>query len=53
MRPAASPALLHAPTDQFAPATDLDRILFGRQLAGAAAPGADPALPGGAGFMLK
>ena len=49
----ASPALLHAPTDHFQPATDLDRILFGRQEAAAGAPGGGAMLPAGAGFILK
>ncbi len=53
VHPAASPALLHAPTDGFVPATDLDRILFGRQVAGAGTPAGDAALPAGAGFILK
>ena len=53
VRPAASPALLHAPTDHFQPATDLDRILFGRQEAAAGAPGGGAMLPAGAGFILK
>ena len=49
VRPAVSTAQLSSPTDGFRPATDLDRILYGRQLA-PAAPGA-PAL--NAGFILK
>ena len=53
VRPAASPALLRAPTDGFVPATDLDRILFGRQVAAGGTPGGEAALPAGAGFILK
>ncbi len=33
VKPAPSPASLQLPTDGFKPATDLDRILLGRQLA--------------------
>ncbi len=54
VRPTASPAQLRSPTDHFVPATDLDRILFGRQTASST--GSDDmaaALPAGAGFMLK
>ena len=47
--PAPSPTALHAPTDAFRPATDLDRILLGRQLA----PGAPQGPPLDAGFILK
>ena len=58
VRPAASPAQFRAPTDHFVPATDLDRILFGRQVAGGGAMQGAPAaamaaLPQGAGFILK
>jgi pilus assembly protein CpaC len=49
VRPAVSTAQLQAPTDGFRPATDLDRVLYGHQLA--------PQAPGGpplnAGFILK
>jgi pilus assembly protein CpaC len=49
VQPADHPADLHAPTDHFRPATDLDRILYGRQIT--------PARPGmasvDAGFILK
>lgn len=49
VRPASTPAALRTPLDHFRPATDLDRILFGRQLA---------KVPAGlrtldAGFILK
>ncbi len=47
VKPAASPVALAAPTDGFRPATDLDRILLGRQLA---RPGGAPL---DAGFILK
>ncbi len=33
VQPASSPKALHAPTDGFKPATDLDRLLLGRQIA--------------------
>jgi pilus assembly protein CpaC len=49
VQPASSPAALRAPTDSFRPATDLDRILWGRQFAPGPATGA--ALD--AGFILK
>lgn len=48
VQPAPSPQALRLPTDGFRPATDLDRILYGRQLA--------PPLAGqavDAGFILK
>jgi len=47
VQPAPSPQALRAPTDHFRPATDLDRILFGRQLAPDTAGAID------AGFILK
>jgi pilus assembly protein CpaC len=49
VQPTSSPTALHAPTDGFRPATDLDRVLFGRQVAPplAAGPSVD------AGFILK
>ncbi|HET9019148.1 MAG TPA: type II and III secretion system protein family protein, partial [Acetobacteraceae bacterium] len=54
VRPVSTPAQLRAPTDHFVPATDLDRILFGRQMASdGTAPGTMAALPQGAGFILK
>jgi pilus assembly protein CpaC len=49
VRPASSPAELRAPTDHFRPATDLERILFGRQFA----PARPGALPIDGGFILK
>jgi pilus assembly protein CpaC len=49
VQPAESPKALRAPTDGFKPATDLDRILFGRQISSAAGPSA----PLDAGFILK
>ncbi len=48
VQPVSGPQALHLPTDGFRPATDLDRILFGRQLA---PPAAGP--PVDAGFILK
>jgi pilus assembly protein CpaC len=48
VKPAPNPDALHLPTDGFSPATDLDRILLGRQVA----PGPDGA-PLDAGFILK
>ena len=47
VRPAANPAALQLPTDDFRPATDLDRILLGRQLA------RTDGTPLDAGFILK
>jgi pilus assembly protein CpaC len=49
VQPASSPTALQAPTDGFRPATDLDRILLGRQ----AAPGPAGGPPLDAGFILK
>jgi pilus assembly protein CpaC len=49
VQPASSPAALHTPIDGFRPATDLDRILLGRQLA----PGPAGTPPLDAGFILK
>jgi pilus assembly protein CpaC len=49
VQPAASPTALHAPTDGFKPATDLDRILLGRQLQ----PGPAGGPPLDAGFILR
>jgi pilus assembly protein CpaC len=47
VKPAANPASLQLPTDGFRPATDLDRMLLGRQIA---QPGGAPL---DAGFILK
>lgn len=47
VQPAPGPQALQAPTDHFRPATDLDRLLFGHQVAPAAGAGID------AGFILK
>lgn len=50
VRSASSPAALASPTDQFEPATDIDRILFNRQLArGVKSP---IRVPLDAGFLL-
>jgi pilus assembly protein CpaC len=49
VQPAASPTALRTPIDTFKPATDLDRILLGRQVA----PGPAGAPPLDAGFILK
>jgi pilus assembly protein CpaC len=49
VRPASGPAELQTPVDEFKPATDLDRILFGRQMA----PRVSGAVPLDAGFILK
>ena len=48
VQPAPSPDALRLPTDGFRPATDLDRILYGRQIA----PASD-GQPVDAGFILK
>jgi pilus assembly protein CpaC len=45
--PVSSPQAMHAPTDGFRPATDLDRLLFGKQIA----PGSGSPL--NAGFILQ
>jgi pilus assembly protein CpaC len=49
VQPAASPTALRAPTDDFRPATDLERILWGRQIA----PGPAAGAPLDAGFILR
>ncbi len=49
VRPVSDPTALRTPTDHFRPATDLGRILFGRQLA--TTPAGTSALD--AGFILK
>jgi pilus assembly protein CpaC len=49
VQPTSSPAALRTPIDGFRPATDLDRILLGRQLA----PGPAGTPPLDAGFILK
>jgi pilus assembly protein CpaC len=49
VQPASSPTALRTPMDGFRPATDLDRILLGRQ----AAPGPAGGPPLDAGFILK
>ncbi|MDR3530618.1 MAG: type II and III secretion system protein family protein [Rhodopila sp.] len=48
VKPTSNPVALRVPTDGFKPATDLDRILFGRQIAPTAG---QPPLD--AGFILK
>ena len=48
VQPTSSPQALHAPTDGFRPATDLDRLLMGRQIA---TPTDGKAL--NAGFIVK
>jgi pilus assembly protein CpaC len=45
--PVSSPQAMHAPTNGFRPATDLDRLLFGKQIA----PGSGSPL--NAGFILQ
>ena len=49
VQPASNPAALRLPTDGFTPATDLDRILLGRQLA----PGVASTRRLDAGFILQ
>jgi pilus assembly protein CpaC len=49
VQPASTPTALQLPTDGFKPATDLDRILLGRQIA----PGPAGGPPLDAGFILK
>ena len=48
VKPVDDPDAIHAPTDGFRPANDLDRVLFGRQIA--PQPGRPPL---NAGFILK
>ncbi|HEX4174114.1 MAG TPA: type II and III secretion system protein family protein [Acetobacteraceae bacterium] len=49
VQPAAGPSALRLPTDNFRPATDLERIIWGRQVAS----GPAAAAPLDAGFILK
>jgi pilus assembly protein CpaC len=52
VNPVSDPQALAAPTDGFRPATDLDRIVYRRQVARGAAP-TQPRLPADAGFILE
>jgi pilus assembly protein CpaC len=49
VQPASTPTAFRSPTDGFVPATDLGRLLFGRQIA----PGPAGGQPLDAGFILK
>jgi pilus assembly protein CpaC len=49
VRPVDGPRLLSTPADHFRPATDLDRLLFSRQLAGAQ----PRPVPADTGFILE
>jgi len=51
VRPVDSPALVRAPTDGYQSATDLGRMLYGRQLRGGEA--RQPGSTVDAGFILK
>ncbi len=51
VRPTDDPRALALPTDNFKPATDLDRLMYGRQLAGGAAPARN--VPANTGFILE
>jgi pilus assembly protein CpaC len=51
VKPVAGPGQLHSPTDSFVPATDLERILYGRQMARGSSATGSPRLD--AGFVLK
>jgi pilus assembly protein CpaC len=58
VRPVANAAMLHLPTDDYRPPTDLERILLlrqtGRQPDGpTAADAASPRIPGNAGFIVQ
>ncbi len=51
VNPVPTPDALHAPTDHFAPATDLEQILFGKQME--TGPGPRHAAPLDAGFLME
>ena len=55
VRPVSDPRLLQGPTDGFKPATDLDRVLYQRQVArgGSATARPAPAVPQDSGFLLE
>jgi pilus assembly protein CpaC len=55
VRPVASPAALHLPTDGYQPPTDLERILLLRQTSqqGGGQQAAAPHIPGNAGFIVQ
>lgn len=52
VRPVANPAALHLPTDNYVPPTDLQRLLFMRQMA-TNEPPVPVRIPGDAGFMVQ
>jgi pilus assembly protein CpaC len=51
VRPTDDPRAFAAPTDQFKPATDLERLLYGRQLAGGSTPSRN--VPANTGFIVE
>ena len=55
VRPVSDPRMLQGPTDNFKPATDLDRVLYMRQTArgGSASARPAPAVPQDSGFLLE
>lgn len=54
VRPVSDPRLLGGPTDTYRPATDLDRVLYMRQVArGVPSPRSAPAVPQDSGFLLE
>ena len=54
VRPVSDPALLQGPSEGFKPATDLDRVLFMRQVArGASAARPSRAVPQDSGFLME
>lgn len=54
VRPVSDPRVLQGPTENFRPATDLDRVLYMRQAARGGAPARPgPAVPQDSGFLLE
>jgi pilus assembly protein CpaC len=53
VKPVSDPRQLAGPTDGFRPATDLDRVLFNRQLARGTPARPVPSVPRDAGFVLE
>ena len=54
VRPVSDPRVLSGPTEGYKPATDLDRVLYMRQVArGVSSPRPSPAVPQDSGFLLE
>ena len=53
VRPVSDPRVLQGPTEGFKPATDLDRVLFQRQVARGTPTRPSPAVPQDSGFLVE